>query len=130
MPITSSGAGETGARFKITGVISTGASWVETYSFQIDGSVIDADADIWTWQFNFRKTYDDAADLSLTTTDSEITVTNGADSTSIAINAAYSALEAMEGDYIADLVYQTAAGVRVHWAHGTVTFRNEPIWSS
>lgn len=122
---------DTGARFKISGTVSTGASWVETYSFQIDGGVIDDDADDWTWQFNFRKCYDDTSpDLSLTTGGGGLTVTNGADSTSIAISTSYSALDDLEGDYIADLAYQTGAGVRVHWAHGTVTFRNEPIWSS
>lgn len=122
--------GESGARFRLSGFVSSGASWVETFTFQIDGDVIDDDADDWTWQLNFRKTYNDAVDLSLSTTGGEITVTNGADSTSIAINASYDDLSSMEGDYIADMAYQTGAGVRVHWAHGIVTFRNEPIWSS
>lgn len=122
--------GETGARFKISGFVSAGASWVETYTFQIDGGVIDADADDWTWQLNFRKSYEDDVDLSLSTTAGHITVTNGADSTSVAISVAPTVLADMEGDYIADMAYQTAADVRVHWAHGIVTFRNEPIWSS
>jgi hypothetical protein len=117
------------ARFNVNATKSTGASWIETYNFQVDGGVIHDDADIWTWQYNFRKTYDGSVELSLSTTAGTITVTNGADSTSIAINVPYSSLSSLEGDYIADMAYEDGSGNRVHWMHGIVTFRNEPIWS-
>lgn len=122
--------GNSSARFNVNGVVSSGASWIETYNFQVDGEVIDDDADVWTWQFNFRKCYDGAPDLSLSTADGTLTVTNGDDATSFAINAPPTILAAMEGDYIADIAYEDGDGNRVHWAHGMVTFRNEPIWNS
>lgn len=120
----------TAARFIVSGFVSTDASWIEEYNFQVDGGVIDADADIWEWQFNFRAAVsDDSPALSLSTTAGTITVTNGADSTTVAINVPPDDLSDLEGDYIADMAYETAAGVRVHWAHGIISFRNEPIWN-
>lgn len=129
MPITSRGAGGTGARFNLSGTISSGASWIETYTFQVAGGIVHADADIWDWQFNFRKDYGSGPDLSLTT-GTELTVTNSSEATSFAIAVGPDDLASMEGDYIADIAYEDADGNRIHWAHGIVTFRNEPIWSS
>lgn len=122
-------SGDSGARFNLSGTVSSGASWIETYNFQVDGGIVHADADEWTWQFNFRKNYGCAPELTITTGDG-ITVTNGSDSTSFAINVAPTRLTNMEGDYVADIAYEDDDGNRVHWAHGIVSFRNEPIWSS
>lgn len=127
MPVTPRN-GRSSARFIISGYVSTGASWIEQYSFQVDGAAI-ADADTFEWQFNFRTAYGDAPSLSLSTTDGTLTITQGADSTTIAISVPYSSLSSLEGDYIADLAYTDGSSNRFHWAHGTVTFRNEPIWS-
>jgi hypothetical protein len=123
-------SGHSSAPYGINGTVSSGADWTETYNFQTDGGVVHDDADIWTWQFNFRTDYGASPDLSLSTTAGTITVTNTADATAFAIDVPYSDLTAMEGDYIADIAYEDASGNRIHWAHGMVTFRNEPIWSS
>lgn len=119
----------TGARFRLTGTVSNGATWSESYSFAVDGAAI-TDADLFTWQFNFRSSYAEGVVLSLSTTDSTLTITQGAAATALGIVVPYASLSALQGDYIADLVYQTVAGARVHFAHGIVTFRYEPLWSS
>ncbi len=118
------------AYFKLSGVVPTGATWFEEYNFQVDGGVIDADADIWTWKFNFRKPdSENALDLSLSTTDGTLTVTNGADATTLLIFVPSDDLSNLEGDYLAELVVETTTVViRALWAEGIVTFRNGPVW--
>ena len=121
--------GNSGARFLISGYVSTGASWIEQYVFQFAGAPI-ADADDFEWQFNFRTAYGDAPSLSLSTTAGTLTISQGSESTALGIDVPHASMSALEGDYIADLVYENDSGDRVHWAHGIVTFRNEPTWSS
>lgn len=129
MTITTRGQSGTAAKFLISGFISVAASWIEEYNFQVDGGVIDANAALWEWQFNFRSDYGDSPALSLSTVAGTITVTNGSDSTTIAINVPPDDLASLDGDYIADMAYENTDGDRIHWAHGIVSFRNEPIWS-
>lgn len=129
MTRTTQGEAGTGAQFRLSGTVSTGATWSESCSFAVNGAEI-TNADDFIWQFNFRRCYGEVVDLSLSTTDATLTITQGGTATEIGIDASYSILSTLNGDYIADLVYQTVAGDRVHLAHGIVTFRNEPIWSS
>lgn len=123
------GQAGTGAQFLLNGTVSTGATWSESYSFSVSGAPI-TDADDFTWQFNFRPSYEEAVVLSLSTTDATLTITQGGEATALGIAAPYTSLSALDGDYIADIVYETVAGARVHFAHGIVTFRYEPLWSS
>jgi hypothetical protein len=131
--ITSRGAGETGARGKISGTISNGATWWEDVELTEDGTVI-TNADTWTWRMTFRSDpNNDSADLTLSTTDGTLTISQGADATTLQIRVVYTALSAMDGDYICDIASldtSTTPDKLVHWASGVVTFRNEPIWSS
>lgn len=130
---TSRQVGQTGARGLISGVISNGATWWEDVSITEDGTVI-ADADTWTWRMTFREANDeDSVVLTLSTTDGTLTISQGADATTLQIRVAYTALSDLEGDYVCDLASldtSTNPDKLVHWAHGIVTFRNEPIWSS
>jgi hypothetical protein len=58
-----------GANNLCSGVISTGASWIEDIEFSVDGAPI-TDADDFEWQFNFRKDYcNSSPDLSLSTSE-------------------------------------------------------------
>jgi hypothetical protein len=122
----------TGARGLISGVVSNGATWWEDVSITEAGSVV-TDADTWVWRMTFRETEgDDNAVLTLTTADGTLTITQGADATTLEIRVAYTALSALEGDYICDIASldtSTTPDKVVHWAHGIVTFRDEPIWS-
>lgn len=133
MPTTSRQPGQTGAKGLISGVISNGATWWEDLEITEDGTVITS-ADTWTWRMTFRECdTDDSIVLTLSTTDGTLTVSQGADATTIQIRVVYTALSALEGDYICDLSSldtSTTPDKLVHWAHGIVTFRNEPIWSS
>jgi hypothetical protein len=130
---TSRQPGQTGARGIISGVISSGATWWEDLELTEDGTVITS-ADTWTWRMTFRESgNEDSIALTLSTTDGTLTISQGADATTIQIRVVYTALSAMEGDYICDLASldtSTTPDKLVHWAHGVVTFRNEPIWSS
>ncbi len=122
----------TGARGLISGVISNGATWWEDVEITEDGTVITS-ADTWVWRMTFRETdRDDATVLVLSTTDGTLTISQGADATTLQIRVAYTALSALEGDYICDLASldtSTTPDKVVHWANGVVSFRNEPVWS-
>lgn len=118
---------------KLYGSVSNGATWWEDVTLRLDGTVI-TDADTWDWQMTFRESeVDDATSLVLSTDDSTLTISQGASSTTLQIRVAYTSLSALDGDYICDLSsldISTTPDKLVHWAHGTVTFRNEPAWSA
>lgn len=117
---------------KLYGSVSGNATWWEDVTLRLDGTVI-ADADSWVWRLTFRESAsDDSAVLTLTTADSTLTISQGAAVTTLQIRVAYTALTAMEGDYICDLASldtSTDPDKVVHWAHGTVTFRDDPVWA-
>lgn len=126
--------GDTGAQAILSGTISNGASWYEDVAMTEDGTAISGSPASWTWTLAFRETFeDDSAVLTLTTGGGGLTVTQGSTSTTLAIRVAKASLSDMDGDYIADLksldtsdtTYDSAGRSR-HWAHGVVTFRNEP----
>lgn len=128
MTTTARGAGDSGAFAFISGSISNGASWYE------DIAVVDVDAavedgDLMEWRFTFRTSYDTAPDLTLSTTAATLIIAQGTLATTVQIRVPYASLSAISGDYIADLASKDVAGRVRHWAHGTVTFRDEPIWS-
>lgn len=113
----------------VSGVVSNGATWYET--FQIKGqngdNVTGLTSD--TFQFQFRCSGDDdSAELTLSTTAGTLSVAEADGATTVTINVPASSLSSMEGDYVADLVSKAASGGRLtHRAHGVVTFRNDPI---
>jgi hypothetical protein len=117
-----------GAKGKVSGTISNGATWSETLEITQNGTFISG-ATGWTWRFTFRKSYDDTPELTLTTADGTLTAANDSDSTNIAILVPPTSLSGMEGAYLADLASKDGSGVVTHWAHGTVTFVHEPVWS-
>lgn len=130
--ITSRQVGMTGARGLISGVVSNGATWWEDVDITEDGTVI-ANADTWVWRMTFREAdEDDSVVLTLTTADGTLTISQGADATTLQIRVVYTALADLEGDYICDLASldtSTTPDKLVHWGHGMVTFRNEPVWA-
>ena len=114
------------------GSVSNGATWWEDLTLRQDGTVI-TNADDWVWRMTFRESAsDDAATLTLTTADSTLTISQGATSTTLQIRVAYTALSALEGDYICDLSSldtTTTPDKVTHWCHGVVTFRDDPVWA-
>lgn len=121
------GIGDHDAPFTLKGVISNGASWIASYRFQVGGAPL-TDAEDFTWQWNLRDECNTVV-LSASTDDSTLTVENDDDNTTLSVNVPYASLSALVGDYVADIVYQNDDGDRVHWAHGMMTVRDEPLWS-
>lgn len=123
------GAGNHAADNHVTGVVSNGATWYETFQIkdQNGDDVTGLTSD--TFQFQLRCSEDDdSADLTLTTADGTLTVSESSGVTTVTINVPAASLSDMEGDYIADLVSKAASDSRLtHRAHGVVTFRNDPI---
>lgn len=121
------GDADTAALDKITGTVSVGSHWIETFVIP-DGKITGADT--FDWQFNFRSSRDISSnDLSLTTGGGGLTVSQGSSTTTVGINVAATVISALSGDYFADLIYEDDDGEIIHQAHGKITFRNEPIWA-
>lgn len=123
------GAGNHAADNHVTGVVSNGATWYETFQIkdQNGDDVTGLTSD--TFQFQLRCSEDDdSADLTLTTADGTLAVSESGGVTTVTINVPAASLSEMDGDYIADLVSKAASDSRLtHRAHGVVTFRNDPI---
>lgn len=112
-----------GAKTTMAGVISNGATWYETIELRDeDGNPLTGYGSD-TWALTIRETGDDdSAVLTVTPT-----YTEGADETTLLINVPQTSIASLEGDYIGDLKSTAASNGRIeHWAHGVVTFRNDP----
>lgn len=120
--------GRTGAKGIIDATVSNGADWIESFKIDVAGAQISG-ADTSVWQLNVR---DDSGTvvLTATTADSTLTVTQNTTYTLFDISVAQADIDDLEGDYTLDLAEQTAASKIVHWLHGTISFYDEPVWSS
>jgi hypothetical protein len=119
---------KTGARGIISGFVSNGATWWEDVELTENGTVV-TDADTWLWKLEICKD-PDTADLTLSTTDGTLNITQGASATTLEIRVVYSALTALDGDYHAylwSLDTSTAPDRLILWGRGTITFLNEPV---
>jgi hypothetical protein len=114
-----------GARNTVSGVISNGATWYENISIELNGIT---DPDTFTWTMTFQAQGSSGVDLTLTTADSTLTVTdNGDDTATMLINVPADSLSALCGDKICNVKSENPADDRViHWAYGIVTFRDSP----
>ena len=113
----------------VSGIISNGADWAETFTLvdETGAQVTGVSAD--TFQFQFRACEDEtSATLTLSTTASTLSVSEGGSSTTITIDCPQSSLTNIEGDYVADLVSKdSVTSDLTHHGHGIVTFKNSPI---
>lgn len=116
------------AQATVSGIVSNGATWTELFIL-VDASgnqLTGVSADEWRFQFR-ADPQDTAPDLTLTTTDGTLVVTEAA-MTTLLIDVPQSSLSALEGEYVADLVSKGATDSRLtHRAHGIVIFRADPI---
>ena len=118
---------EGSAHNKISGFVSTGSTWSESFVIRNQDGDDVIDIDDHSYQFQFRADADDrSAELTLTSSASEITASESGGVTTIAISCAQSRISGMEGDYIADLVTKTGSTL-THRGHGTVTFTKAPV---
>ena len=121
-------AGASGALFEMSGVVSNNVTWDENINFTENGTAMVLTG--LSFQFQFRDAQDDTSTvLTLSTADSELVITadDGGVNSILRINVAYTVIDGLEGDYIADLVGKDAASKLTHWAHGVVTFRHDPL---
>lgn len=133
---TRRGAGETGARGIIRGSVSNGVTWNEDIAITQDGTAIPGSPASWKWYLMVREDYETAPILTLTTTAGTLSVTQGADSTTLSIRVPRASLTNIIGNYVVDIASvdtsdtsPDSAGESIHWAHGDVEFRNEPVFS-
>ena len=135
MPINSSrrSAGDTAARCIIDGEISNGVTWVEDVEITEDGTAIAGTPTSWTWTLTLREDYNTSA-IFTATTSNYLTITQGTDSTTLAIRVPKASIADLKGEYIIDLksldgsdLTADSAGLSKHWGHGIVTVRNEPV---
>lgn len=125
--------GNTAARGIISGEISNGATWIEDIEITEDGTAIAGTPASWTWTLTLREDSETTAILTLTTTDSTLSISQGTDATTLQIRCPQSSLTNLRDDYIIDIRSQDTSDVTVesggkiiHWAHGSVTMLNEP----
>lgn len=122
-------SGQHAADNTVTGVISNGATWFETFQIkdQSGNDVTGLTSD--TFQFQFRCDEGDVSTkLVISTTGGELSVSELNGATTVTINVTQSTISSMCGDYVADLVSKAASDGKItHRAHGVVTFRNDPV---
>lgn len=116
---------QTGAKGIVSGTISNGATWIESFEIDLNGAEI-AGADISTWKFVFKKCDGGSPVLTLTS-GSEITVMQNTTSTIFAINCSQGSIDALCGDYQADFAQRDVSGNITHWLNGVVTFNEENL---
>lgn len=117
-----------GALFDLTGDVSNNVTWDE-YIYFIEGGVA-VDLTGLSFQLQFRADPEaTSADLVLSTAGGELVITedDGSVDSILRINVPYTTISDLSGDYVADLVAKDAANKLIHYAHGTVTFRQSPV---
>lgn len=122
-------AGDSGALQEVTGTISNNTTWDEYIYFIEDGAAVDLTG--LSFEFQFRESPESGAATVkvLSTADSELVITadSGGTNSILRINVPYTTINALDGDYIADLVAKDAADKLIHYASGVVTFRPSPV---
>lgn len=114
---------QTGAKGLVSGVVSNGATWIESFELSQNDLEISG-ADTSTWKFVFKQNGSIALTL---TSGTEITVTQNTTSTIFAIDCPQGSLDSLCGDYDADFAQRTSGGDIVHWLNGVVTFNEEDL---
>lgn len=123
-----------GALNTVTGVVSNGATWEEQIGIEVNGitaSSTNMEAlgqeplANGTWSMTFRDCEENSSPL-LSLTTSELSFTDGSTATFLSISVESSRLSALVGDYVTDLFYTSTTDKITHWAHGRVTFQNNP----
>jgi hypothetical protein len=120
--------GEAGALFDLSGTVATNATWSEDIFFSEAGAPFDISG--LDWKLTFRRSGENTtADITLSTAAGTLTVVadDNGHQRILRIGASASALNAWEGDYIADLASKDGAGAVMLWAHGTISFRTNPV---
>ena len=115
--------GFTGPRYQLAGELSLNATWSQTLELPADGASVSITGQTVRITFREYKT-DTAAKLTVSSADSQITISD-ADTLTISVtDEIMGTLEAR--DYIVDL-FSSVGGAVTHWARGTVTVTADPV---
>lgn len=122
------GAGESGAENTISGAIPAFTHWAEDLYFR------DADGEMsltgLSFRLQFRQSADQTgADVTLSSTGSELSIVASTSGTSsiLRISVASGTFSAWTQDMVADLVCIDSTGNTTLYAHGVVSFVNNPV---
>src|SRR5258708_6864728 len=121
-------SGEAGALFDLSGTVPTNATCPEDIYFTQARAPFDISA--LDWKMTFRRNGENtSADITLSTAVGTLAVAadDGGHHRVLRIGVAAGALNAYEGDFIADLASKDGAGAVMLWAHGTISFRPNPV---
>lgn len=115
-----------GALFDMSGTWSVDSTIAEDIYFQEAGLAMDlTDLD---FKLTLRADADqDSADYTLSIDAGTLAITTDDDGVEILRITVTPGTLSDSGDYIADLASQDASDVVTHWAHGTITLRNDPV---
>jgi hypothetical protein len=120
--------GEAGALFDLAGTVATNATWSEDIYFTEAGAPFDiSDLD---WKLTFRRDGEaTSADITLSTAAGTLAVAadDNGHARILRIDVGAGALNACEGEYVADLASKDGAGAVLLWAHGMISFRPNPV---
>jgi hypothetical protein len=120
--------GDAGALFDLAGTVATNATWSEDIYFTEAGAPLDISG--LDWKLTFRRDGEaTSADITLSTAAGTLAVAadDNGHQRILRIDVAAGALGACEGEYIADLASRDGAGAVQLWAHGTISFRPNPV---
>lgn len=124
------GAGDSGAELIISGTMPIYAQWSEDLYFfdPSDGGAMDLTG--LSFQFQFRSDPSQtSADVTLSTATGALSIVadGGAVNSILRIDADAGTFANYEGDLIADLVCTDQSGNETLYAHGIVSFKNNPV---
>ena len=128
MTVLARNGGDAGALFDLSGTVATNATWAEDVYFTEAGAPLDISG--LDWKLTFRRSGETtSADITLSTVAGTLTVVadDNGHHRILRIGVAAGALSAYEGDFIADLASKDGAGAVMLWAHGTISFRPNPV---
>lgn len=123
-----------GAKFDLGGLfVSAKAQW--NYSTTIlttdsSGDIVPATSfDGQTWQLSLTQCWTSTSP-AVTVTTANSTISFNSTTAVLSLEVPSTVITALCGDYDADLISATTAGVVTHHAHGRVTFRSQPRLST
>lgn len=118
---------QSGALFEVSGQVSKGATWAEDIWFTEDGAAVDLTGLEFRLQLRCCRT--SQIELTLTTSDRLSIVTDSVSGVDRILRIAVppSAMTTLKGDYFADLAAKDVADVIQHWAHGIISFIDDPV---
>lgn len=118
---------QSGALLVMTGQVSNGSTWAEDIWFTEDGAAMDLTGLDFRLQIRCCRT--NQITLLLTESDLLSVVTDSASGVDriLRITVPPSAMTQLSGDYFADLASKDAASEIKHWAHGIISFIDDPV---